>query len=312
GRSTDYIDAMLRNGAIQSQQIGVSGGSNKTVFNISGNFFQDIGVVKMQDFTRFTFRVNLDHNINKSVKVGISSLFVNSRRNGEFFNPLGGAMAENPLGKPYNDDNTLNFLPTNDGLRTNPLAEIVPGAQVDETKRYRTFNSIYGEWTILDGLKYRMNFGPDLSIGRSGRFTGSQTNARRQGAATASIDESFVLNYTIENILTYNKQFNKVHNLNITGLQSFQQDRFESSSISVLGVPAETQQYFRLGDASQITGANTSLVEWSLLSYMGRINYDYDEKYLVTATLRADGSSRFGANTKWGYFPSIAVGWNIA
>lgn len=302
---------MLRDGAIQSHQIGISGGTAKTVFNISGNFFKDVGVVKMQDFSRFTFRVNLDHNLNKNIKVGVSSLFVNSTRNGENFNPLGGAMAENPLGKPYNDDGTLNFLPTNDGLRTNPLAEIVPGAQVDETKRYRTFNSIYGEWSIIDGLKYRVNFGPDFTIGRNGRFIGSQTNERRQGAATASINESFVVNYTIENILTYNKKFNDVHNLNFTGLQSFQKDRFEASSISVLGVPAETQKYYRLGDASQITGANTNLIEWSLLSFMGRVNYDYKEKYLLTATLRADGSSRFGANTKFGYFPSVALGWNL-
>lgn len=312
GTSTDYVDAMLRNGSIQSHQVGVSGGSSKTVFNISGNFFQDIGVIKKQDFSRYTFRVNLDHNINSKVKIGISSLFVNSFRNGEFFNPLGGALAENPLGKPFNDDGTLNFLPTNDGLRTNPLAEIVPGAQVDETKRYRTFNSVYGEWNIAKGLKYRVNFGPDFTVMRNGRFTGSQTNARRQGAATASVNEEFVFNYTLENILMYNKTFNAKHNINITGLQSIQRDRFEQSSINVLGVPAETQQYFRLGDASQITGANTNLREWTLLSYMGRVNYDFNEKYLITATLRADGSSRFGANTKFGYFPSVAVGWNIA
>jgi TonB-linked SusC/RagA family outer membrane protein len=312
GRSTDYVAAMLRSGLIQSHQVGVSGGSEKTTFNVSGNFFEDVGVIKMQDYSRYTFRVNLDHKINDKLRVGTSTLFVYSIRNGENFNPLGGAFAENPLGKPYNDDGSLNFLPTNDGLRTNPLAEIVPGAQVDETKRYRIFNSIYGEWDIAKGLKYRVNFGPDVTVRRSGRFTGSQTNARRGGAATGGIFEEFVLNYTLENILTYSKQFNEVHNLNFTGLQSIQRDRYENSSIGVLGVPAESQQYFALGDASQITGANTDLRTWSLLSYMGRINYDYKDKYLLTATMRADGSSRFGANTKFGYFPSIALGWNVS
>lgn len=311
GKSTDYVDAMLRSGAIQSHQLGLSGGDAKTNFNISGNLFQDIGVIKKQDFTRYTFRVNLDHKLSKKLKFGISSLFVGSKRNGEFYNPMGGAFQENPLGKPYNDDGTLSFLPTNDGLRTNPLAEIVDGAQVDETKRYRTFNSLYGEWDIAKGLKYRVNFGPDFTFQRNGRFTGAFTNANRGGNATGSVSEGISLNYTLENILTYNKTFKSIHNLNITALQSFQKDRFEGTSISVNGVPAETQQYFRLGDASQITGANTSLTEWALLSYMGRINYDYKEKYLLTATLRADGSSRFGANTKYGYFPSVAFGWNI-
>ena len=311
GNSTDYVDAMLRSGAIQSHQLGLSGGDAKTNFNISGNLFQDIGVIKKQDFTRYTFRVNLDHKLNKKLKFGISSLFVGSKRNGEFYNPMGGAFQENPLGKPYNDDGTLSFLPTNDGLRTNPLAEIVDGAQVDETKRYRTFNSLYGEWDIAKGLKYRVNFGPDFTFSRNGRFTGAFTNANRGGNATGSVGEGISLNYTLENILTYNKTFKSIHNLNVTALQSFQKDRFEGTSISVNGVPAETQQYYRLGDASQITGANTNLTEWALLSYMGRINYDYKEKYLLTATLRADGSSRFGTNTKYGYFPSIAFGWNI-
>lgn len=312
GRSTDYVGGMLRQGIIQSHQIGVSGGSEKTTFNISGNVFQDVGVIKNQDFLRYTFRVNLDHQINKNIKIGTSTLFVASVRNGENFNPLGGAMQENPLGKPYDDNGNLIFLPTNDGLRTNPFAEIVPGAQIDETKRYRIFNSIFGEWTIAEGLKYRVNFGPDITIRRSGRFIGSQTNERRQGAATGSVFEEFGVNYTLENILTYSKQFNGIHNLNVTALQSIQRDRYETSSISVLGIPAETQSYFRLGDASQITGANTNLVEWTLLSYMGRVNYDLKGKYLITATLRADGSSRFGANTKFGYFPSVALGWNIS
>jgi TonB-linked SusC/RagA family outer membrane protein len=311
GKSTDYVDAMLRTGAIQSHQLGLSGGDAKTNFNISGNLFQDIGVIKKQDFTRYTFRVNLDHKLSKNLKFGISSLFVGSKRNGEFYNPMGGAFQENPLGKPYNDDGTLSFLPSNDGLRTNPLAEIVDGAQVDETKRYRTFNSLYGEWDIAKGLKYRVNFGPDFTFQRNGRFTGAFTNANRGGNASGSVGEGISLNYTLENILTYNKTFKSIHNLNVTALQSFQKDRFEGTSISVNGVPAETQQYYRLGDASQITGANTNLTEWALLSYMGRINYDYKEKYLITATLRADGSSRFGANTKWGYFPSIALAWNL-
>ena len=312
GRSTDYVEAMLQGGAIQSHQLGVSGGSEKTTFNISGNFFKDIGVVRKQDFTRGTFRINLDHKINNKLRVGISSLAVLSKRNGEFYNPIGGAMAENPLGKPYDDQGNLIFLPTLDGLRTNPLAEIVPGAQVDETKRYRIFNSVYGEWDIIEGLKYRVNFGPDFTVARNGRFTGSQTNARRGGASTGSINEQFVLNYTLENIVSYNKKFNQIHNFGVTALQSIQRDRDDRSSIGVLGIPAESQSYYNLGAASQITGAGTNLIQWTLLSYMGRINYDYKEKYLFTATLRADGSSRFGTNTKWGYFPSVALGWNIS
>ncbi|WP_373511203.1 SusC/RagA family TonB-linked outer membrane protein [Persicitalea sp.] len=312
GRSTDYPEALLRTGTINSYQVGVSGGTEKTVFNLSANVFKDKGVVKSQDFTRYSFRLNLDHKINDKVRVGTSTLAVYSERNGENFNPLGGALAENPLGKPYDDEGNLIFLPTQDGLRTNPLAEIVPGAIIDERKNYRIFNSIYGEWDIIDGLKYRFNFGPDFQIDRYGRFFDSQTQARRGAPASGSVGNRFWFNYTLENILTYTKQFNQIHNLNVTLLQSFQRDNREASNISVNGIPARTQQFYNLGDASQVNGVDTGISQWTLLSYMARVNYDFNDKYLLTATIRADGSSRFGANNKYGYFPSVAVGWNIS
>ena len=311
GRSTDYVAGLMQNGNIQSHQVGVSGGNDKTTFFVSGNYFKDVGVIINQDFTRYTFRINLDHKITDKVSIGTSTLFTMSERNGENFNPIGGALQENPLGKPYDEDGNLIFLPTSDGLRTNPFAEVVPGAQVDETSRTRIFNSIYLNWNITKNLTYRVNFGPDYTVRRNGRFTGSQTNSRRGGDATGSVDDRFQFNYTLENILNYSKTFNSVHNLNLTALQSFQQDRFQQTSIGVLGIPAPSQLYHRLGDASQITSANTNLVEWALLSYMARVNYDYKGKFLLTASARADGSSRFGENNKFGFFPSAALGWNL-
>ncbi|GAB3976412.1 TonB-dependent receptor [Spirosoma terrae] len=310
-RTTDYQSYLLRQGNIQSHNIGIQGGNEKTQFAISGNYFKDVGIVKNQDFTRYTFRINLDHQITKSVKVGISTLGVYSLRNGENFNPLGGSYAENPLGKPFDDNGNLIFLPTADGLRTNPIAEITPGAQVDLTKRMRIFNSIYGEWSIIDGLKYRVNFGPDLNNRRIGRFVGSLTNSRRMADPTAFSFNEYQFNWTLENILTYTKTFNKIHNVNFTALHSVQKDDYETNQISVTGVPAESQLFYNLGQASLINSVGSDVRRWVLNSYMGRVNYDYNDKYLLTLTARYDGSSRFGENTKYGFFPSVAVGWNI-
>ncbi|MEZ0483792.1 SusC/RagA family TonB-linked outer membrane protein [Fibrella aquatica] len=312
GRTTDYQSYLLRTGSIQSHQVGVSGGNEKTQFAISGNYFQDVGIIKNQDFTRYTFRINLDHQITKRVKVGISSLGVYSLQNGEVFNPYGGALQENPLGKPYDDNGNLIFLPTSDGLRTNPIAEVIPGAQIDLNKRIRLFNSVYGEWNILDGLRYRVNFGPDFTNRRLGRFTASQTNARRGGDPTAFTLYEYGFNYTLENILTYDKTFKGVHNLNLTALQSIQQDDIERGQMSVTGIPAETQQYFNLGEATLINSIGTDVSRWTLNSYMARLNYAYNDKYLFTLTGRYDGSSRFGTNTKYGFFPSAALGWNLS
>lgn len=310
-RTTDYQDYLLRQGTIQSHQLGVSGGDKKTQFNISANYFNDKGIIYNQDFTRYTFRLNLDHQISRNVKVGTSTLLVYSERNGENFNPYGGALQENPLGKPYDDDGNLIFLPTSDGLRTNPIAEVIPGAIVNLTKRTRMFTSLYGEWEILEGLKYRVNFGPDFTNARTGTFTGSQTNARRGGQAVANTNYSYSFNYTLENILNYGKSFGQ-NNLNITAMQSLQKDDFETANISVDGIPVETQLFYALGQASTINNPGTGITQWALNSYMGRINYDFQGKYLLTLTGRYDGSSRFGANTKYGFFPSAAIGWNIS
>lgn len=312
GRTTDYQSYLLRPGYIQSHNVSILGGSEKTQFGVSAGFFNEVGIIKNQDFTRYNFKLSIDHNINSRLKVGLTTLAAYSLQNGEVFNPYGGALQENPLGKPYDDNGNLIFLPTTDGLRTNPIAEIIPGAQVDLLKRMRLFNSIYGEWNIIDGLKYRFNFGPDFTNRRIGRFTGSQTNARRGGDPTGFTAYEYQFNYTLENILTYGKVFNQVHDVNLTALHSIQRDDVETANMSVTSIPAESQQFYNFSQAAIINGIGTNLTQWTLNSYMARLNYAYNDKYLLTVTGRYDGSSRFGENTKYGFFPSAALGWNVS
>lgn len=310
GRSTDYQSLLLRQGSQQSHSLGIQGGTEKTQFYISASYFKDNGVTAGLDFTRYSLRANVDHQINKAVKVGLSSYLMYSLRNGANLNPYSFTIQQNPLGRPYDDNGNPIFAPTNDALLTNPLAEIVPGAQVDQNKKYRIFNSIYAEVNILDGLKYRVNFGPDFTIQRAGRFVGSLTNDRKGGDPLAGTNSSFGFNYTLENVITYNKTFGN-HNLGVTALQSIQRDNFEFNNTSVQGVPAETQSFYNVGNASLVLGVGSGLSQWTINSYMARVNYDYKDKYLITATIRRDGSSRFGENTKYGNFPGIALAWNI-
>lgn len=311
GRSTDYQDLILRNGRQMSHQVGILGGSENTQFSLSGNYFSDKGIVPGQDFNRYTLRINIDQRIGKRLKVGASTLATFSIQNGEDTNPFGNALPENPLGVPYDENGQLIFLPTNDGLRTNPLSEIVPGAIVNERRRSRIFSSLYAEYQILEGLNFKVNFGPDLQYQRRGDFQGSLTSARRQGDPTASRSDVNIFNYTLENVLNYSKTFNSIHSLNVTALYGLQSSREEFSGMGVLAVPAETQQFYNLGQANIINGVGSFLEEWSILSYMGRVNYGFNDKYLITFTGRADGSSRFAPGKKWGFFPSVALGWNI-
>ncbi|WP_229599699.1 SusC/RagA family TonB-linked outer membrane protein [Runella slithyformis] len=310
GRNTQYQDLILRTGLMQNHTIGIQGGNERTSFYISGGFFQDKGITKLLDFTRNSLRANIDHQVNKRLKVGISSYLMYSIRNGENLNPYGNTLNANPLGAAYNADGSLVFEPTNDALLSNPLSEVEPGVNIDNTKKYRIFNSIYAEVKILDGLTYRLNFGPDFTISRWGRFIGSETNARRRGDAQAFNENRFGFNYTMENIVNYNKNFGK-HSLNVTGVQSIQKDNFERYRAEVQGVPAQAQSFYSLNSGTQVLGVQSSLTEWTIASLMGRVNYSFDDKYLLTVTMRRDGSSRFGDNTKYGNFPGVAVGWNI-
>ncbi|NBA88108.1 SusC/RagA family TonB-linked outer membrane protein [Emticicia sp. CRIBPO] len=312
GTNTNYQDLILHNGTMQNHSLGIQGGTEKTQFYISGGYFQDKGISDGLDYTRLSLRANIDHRINKHLKMGLSSYIMYSIRNGENLNPYSFTINQNPLGSPYDDKGNLIFSQTNDALLTNPLFEIIPGNQVDNTKRYRIFNSLFAEVKIIDGLNYRVNFGPDFTLSRWGRFIGSATNDRKYGEPRASSRNDFGFNYTLENIVTYNKTFAKKHNLAITALQSIQKDRFERYTADVQGVPAETQQFYNLGNASSVLGVGSLLSEWTINSYMARVNYDFNDKYLLTATMRRDGSSRFGENTKYGNFPGVALGWNIS
>lgn len=309
-RNTQYQDLILRTGMMQNHTIGVQGGNDRTSFYISGGFFQDNGITKGLDFSRYSLRANIDHQVNKRLKVGVSSYMMYSVRNGENLNPYGNTLNANPLGAAFKADGSLIFEPTNDALLSNPLSEIVDGVNIDNTKKYRIFNSIYAEVKILDGLTYRLNLGPDFTQQRWGRFIGSETNARRRGDSQAFNENQFGFNMTMENILNYNKTFGK-HTLNVTGVQSIQKDNFERYRSEVQGIPAQAQSFYSLNSATSVLAVQSGLVQWTIASLMGRVNYSFNDKYLLTATLRRDGSSRFGENTKYGIFPGVAVGWNI-
>ncbi|MGV3559854.1 SusC/RagA family TonB-linked outer membrane protein [Larkinella arboricola] len=316
GHSTDWQRLMVRNGSLQNHELGISGGSENTRFNVAVGYFRDMGIIPGQDFNRYTTRINIDQTIGKHFKVGTSTLGSYSERNGEDVNPYGqgadfGALTENPLGKAYDENVDLIFLPTSDGLRSNPLSELVPGAVINKGTRFRLLTNLYGEAEILKGLKFRMNFAPDLTYNKKGDYRGRYTNVRRLGDPSASSREDFTLAYTWENILTYKKQFGQQHTLDFTGLYSLQTRRFEQSTINVTGLPVESFEYYNMGSASVINGVSSGYEKWGILSYMARINYAYDNRFLFTLTGRADGSSKFAEGKKWGYFPSAALAWNV-
>ncbi|MFT6808226.1 MAG: TonB-linked SusC/RagA family outer membrane protein [Saprospiraceae bacterium] len=313
GRTTDYQDLVFGSGWKTNHQLSISGGSEKTQFNFSLGYFGEQGFISNMDFKRYTGRINLDHEISDIFKTGVSFLTTNSVQNWGSNATMGEALANNPLGVPYDEEGNLNFLPTNDGIRTNPLNELVPNAYVDERRSTRIFAPIYLDVnlnSLTEGLSFRTTFGPDIRLRRRGEFRASLTNDNRGGPADAEIENGSDLGFTLENILNYSKPIGS-GTFKVTLLQSIQSLRDEFSKAEVLNLPYESQLFYNIGTAEVKGNLSSGLNEWTLASFMGRVNYDIAGKYLFQASLRADGSSRLAEGNKWAYFPGISFGWRI-
>lgn len=310
GVSTDWIDLLLEEGYQHNHQLTVSGGSENTQFSVAGNYFFDRGVISHQDFTRNTFRVNLDHTVSDRFRIGTSTQLSRQVQNWGS-NPYGGALATNPLAEPFDADGNLIYRPGADPLIFNPLADLQDGVYIDERERIRIFSNIYASLNILENLNFRMNFGPDFQDWRRGLFQGSLSGARQFGTPFAEKEHERRMTYTFENILTYNQNFEN-HALQVTGLFSVQESRMEWSRVAASELPYEHQLYHNIGTGATIEGLGSELEEWGLMSYMARVNYRFMDRYLLTLTGRYDGSSRLSEDQRWGFFPSVALGWRIS
>lgn len=306
----DWQKMIFQNGSQTDHNVSVNGGNEKTQYNMAIGYFNQGGTIEGMDFTKITVRLNLDQQISKRIKVGMSNNLTHSINNDNTGSALSEAVPQSPLGNPYNPDGTINFNPIGDGIRSNPLSELVEGKRVNQIKTDRIFSSAYLEAEIIPGLKYKLLAGVDLSYITRGDFQGTFTNNVKNGAPRATYQNESNLGYTVENLLTYNKSFGD-HVLGLTGLFSIQENKYEVHYASVQGLPYESQLWYNLGTAATISALRSRLLPWALMSGMGRINYAYKGRYLFQASLRTDGSSRLAEGNKWTSFPGVSVGWRI-
>ncbi|MFA5329324.1 MAG: TonB-dependent receptor [Prolixibacteraceae bacterium] len=309
GVGTDYLSETYRNGFQTNHQLSASGGNDKLSYYLSGSYFNEEGVLKKTDYERFSLRVNLDATLTQRINVGLSFTASKDLRNRmDDDDPTTAAIHYVPITSAYDDDGNIIPYPNPDeSLTANPLSNFAPNQYIDETKGFRMFSNLFGEYKILKDLKYRLNVGTDVSYSRRGQFTGDYIGSTPVG----SIDNSNVFSYTLENILTYNKNLGE-HNFNVTGLYSVQSNSTETSSLSAKGIPITHSTFYALGTAETITGIGSGLTKWGLMSYMGRVNYKFKDRYLITVSGRTDGSSRLAEGNKWAFFPAASVGWIIS
>jgi len=306
----DWQKLIFQNGSQTDHTVSVNGGNDKTQFNMGIGYFNQGGTIEGLNFTKMTARINLDHQFSKRIKVGMSNSFTHSLLADNTGSALSEAVNQSPLGNPYNADGSINFNPIGDGIRSNPLSELVDGKRIDETKTDRVFSSAYLEIGLAEGLKYKLLGGVDLRYNTRGTFEGQFTNNVKNGAPRATYQNESNLGYTIENLLTYNKTIGE-HVFGVTGLFSVQENFYETQYASVAGLPYESQKWYNLGTAATISALRSRYLPWALMSGMGRINYAFKGKYLFQASMRADGSSRLAEGKKWTSFPGLSAGWRI-
>lgn len=308
GRTIDWMDEVTQTGIMQDHNLSVSGGTQDVKYYVGGELMKQKGVILGYQYRRINVRSNLDINITRFLKIGMSSLFTSNNYDGGRANLLL-ATAMSPYGNEYNEDGSYKIYPMDpEQLYVNPLL----GLTTDQERRNININgNAYAEVTfggILKGLRYRLNAGYIYYPERSASYTGRPANDL---LGTATITNAHTNNYTLENLLYYNKDWDR-HHLDFTGLYSAQQRKYITTTATAKGFVNDIIGFNSLASGS--TQSNTSYSDrYALNSQMVRINYNYDSRYLLTLTARRDGSSVFGANTsKYGIFPSAALGWNIS
>lgn len=308
GTTVDWLKEVTQQGVMQDHNLSVSGGTKDMKYYISGDYLKQKGAVKGYQYHRATVRANLDVNITNFLSVGTSFFYTNNNFDGARANfYLASAMS--PYGSLYDANGKYEKYPMRpELLYKNPLL----GLYTDRIDRNNNLNgNAFAEVKftgILQGLKYRLNAGTNYITSRYGYYEGRDFDNQ---LGYANVSSSETNSWVLENILTYTKDFGK-HHLDFTGVYSAQQRAYFTSSASATGFINDELSFNNLGAGATQTSSSYR-DKYNIASQMGRINYSYDGKYLLTVTARRDGSSVMGANTtKYGLFPSVALAWNLS
>ncbi|HYF68173.1 MAG TPA: TonB-dependent receptor [Ohtaekwangia sp.] len=329
GRNTDWQELMYEDGIITNHNLGISGGNEKGRYAVSGGYYKETTILPGQDFERYSLKTTFDNNIGERIKIGLNSMNSISYSNGTQFvngqgtqDAFGGGLmypilSMSPLMPAYDANGEILLTPAGnqtDGGNYNPLLlKSNNDNWTDRIRRFRSFNSAFAEVEIIKGLKYRLNMGFDFSQNNSAQFQGRDSYFRTQNQSNrARVGNDEQISWTAENIITYDKTFADDHRLSFTGLYSAQQSKSWGTAVGKDSVTSDFIQYYNLNMSSPTSNLYLAGREetWGLLSFMGRVNYAFKDRYLFTYTFRRDGSSRLA--NKWHNYQAVAAGWNIA
>lgn len=320
--NTNWQDQAFQDAPISQYDLNISGGNDKTKFYLSGQYLDQKGIIINNKYKRYSARLNVDHKLKSWLNVGMNMNFARSKNyrvsnDNAFSTPLQ-AVALSPI-TPIIDPRTgllSGALDPNTGLPNtnfpvyfNPLLYI--GNAFYNTLVNRTIGNVYANAQILPTLTFRTEFGIDQLNQIEETYYGKLT-VRNVGVpnGTGSYGTAQALYYTTNNYFNYKKTFNEKHDLDAVVGMSYQDRTYEDSYAEGEQFPSDA--YKKLASAASKTDATSSSTSSTLVSYFARVNYAFNQKYLLTASGRIDGSSRFGSNSRYGFFPAVSAGWIIS
>jgi TonB-linked SusC/RagA family outer membrane protein len=304
-----WWEAIKRTGIITNHQLSIRGGSSKTQYNLSGTYFEEEGLMKDETYSRFSIRTNLDHQINDYIKVGGSSQFAHSLQ--ERGAALYDAWRTIPVGRLYDENGkVLKNVSGSDDQFWNPMTKLEPGAAYSPLKVNNFMGSYYAEIKLpLEGLRFRSNLGINFRAVQDYEFRASITRAATSlNSARNSTENSY--SYLWDNLLYYDKQVGD-HSFGVTALQSIQEYLRENNGIPVQDTPSDALLFYDVASAAIPGAIDSNKQQWNLASFMGRVNYGYKGRYLLTLSARYDGSSRLAEGHQWVVFPAASAAWRI-
>ncbi len=312
--NTDWLDAILQNGKQQNHYLNINGNSEKMDFNIGLGYQDEDGIYITENLKRTNLKISLNYKISDKWQAGASANL--SQTEIEYGNSLAyqATTRMSPIFKIYNDAGQLMVQPglvenmggvgANFTGNFNPIWEIEHGK--DNTRRQDILASAFLQFSPIVGLDIKSVIQPRFQRYRVGQYQEEAPSRKRSGYSSSSE----AVDYTWDNILTYTKSFNQVHNFKIMGIYSVYSSRVESIKVKTEGLPYDSEWYNLFSGSLVLGESGAGYSEVKMLSYLGRLNYDYAGKYLLTASLRYDGSSKLA--DKWAMFPSFAVAWRLS
>lgn len=308
GITTDWQDIVFRNALTNRHTVSISGGTEATQYTATVSNLKQEGVMKNTGIRRTNISLNIVQDLNSWLKIGVGTQFIDKDiDNNQPY--LESALKQSPYGQYLDEEGRYVDYPMDETLFYNPMGNI--NATVDN--KYRNlFLSGFAEIKLpVKGLSYRSNFGYNYRNSFNASYYGRNTFSGKSVDGSASIKNTQYSDYTWENLINYSNQFGK-HKLDLTGLFSMQQTSNQSAEQSADCFVNDDSEYHNMNAGEKNQKVTSGLTETSTLSYMFRVNYNYDNRYMLTLTGRADGYSAFGANNKYAFFPSAAVAWNIS